>query len=161
MKHQCVITSHMTPTGDLALNPAMCPDWESNRRPFGLQPTLNPLSYTSQVGLFFFKLHFTDYYSCPNFPPFTPIHQAPPPLQAIPTSLFMFKGVSSLTTPFPTLYFTSPGSSVSTYLYFLVPSPLHPFLHIPSHLGMKTCSVSMILSLFLSLFRFFFRFNCW
>ena len=25
------------PTGDLARNPGMCPDWESNQRPFGLQ----------------------------------------------------------------------------------------------------------------------------
>ena len=27
----------MPPTGDLAHNPGMCPDWESNWRPFGLQ----------------------------------------------------------------------------------------------------------------------------
>ena len=26
-----------TPTGDLACNPGMCPDWESNWRPFGSQ----------------------------------------------------------------------------------------------------------------------------
>ena len=26
-----------TPTEDLARNPGMCPDWESNRRPFGSQ----------------------------------------------------------------------------------------------------------------------------
>ena len=26
----------------------MCPDWESNQQPFGSQPVLNPLSYTSQ-----------------------------------------------------------------------------------------------------------------
>ena len=25
------------PTGDLACNPGMCPDWELNQRPFGLQ----------------------------------------------------------------------------------------------------------------------------
>ena len=25
------------PTGDLACNPGMCPDWESNWRPFGSQ----------------------------------------------------------------------------------------------------------------------------
>ena len=25
------------PTGDLAGNPGMCPDWESNQRPFGSQ----------------------------------------------------------------------------------------------------------------------------
>ena len=35
-------------TGDLAHNPGMCPDWELNRRPLGLKPELNPLSYTSR-----------------------------------------------------------------------------------------------------------------
>ena len=29
-KYQCVVASHMPPTGDLACNPGMCPDWESN-----------------------------------------------------------------------------------------------------------------------------------
>ena len=29
-KHQSV-ASYMLPTGDLALNPGMCPDWELNR----------------------------------------------------------------------------------------------------------------------------------
>ena len=47
-KHPCVVASHVAPTGDLAHYPDMCPDWESNQQPFGLQPTLNPLSYTSQ-----------------------------------------------------------------------------------------------------------------
>ena len=36
-KHQCVVLSHMPPTGDLACNPGMCPNWESNRWPFGSQ----------------------------------------------------------------------------------------------------------------------------
>ena len=36
-KQQCVVASHTPPTGDLAHNPGMCPDWESNRRPFGFQ----------------------------------------------------------------------------------------------------------------------------
>ena len=36
-KHQCVVASRMPPTGDLARNPGMHPDWESNWRPFGLQ----------------------------------------------------------------------------------------------------------------------------
>ena len=36
-KHQCVIASCVSPTGDLAHNPGMCPDWELNQRPFGLQ----------------------------------------------------------------------------------------------------------------------------
>ena len=47
-KHPCVVASHAPPTGDLDYNPGMCPDWEWNRRPFGLQLMLNPLSYTSQ-----------------------------------------------------------------------------------------------------------------
>ena len=36
-KHQCVVASHVPPTGDLAHIPGMCPDWESNQRPFGSQ----------------------------------------------------------------------------------------------------------------------------
>ena len=36
-KYQCVVASHAPPTGDLARNPGMCPDWELNQRPFGLQ----------------------------------------------------------------------------------------------------------------------------
>ena len=36
-KHQCVVASHVPLTGDLACHPGMCPDWESNQQPFGLQ----------------------------------------------------------------------------------------------------------------------------
>ena len=36
-KYQCVVASHAPPTGDLASNPGMCPDCESNWRPFGSQ----------------------------------------------------------------------------------------------------------------------------
>ena len=36
-KHQCVVASPVSPTGDLAHNPRMCPDWESNQWPFGSQ----------------------------------------------------------------------------------------------------------------------------
>ena len=36
-KHQCVVTSHAPPTGDLACNPGLCPDWELNWGPFGSQ----------------------------------------------------------------------------------------------------------------------------
>ena len=36
-KHQCVVASCMPPMGDLAHNPGMCPDWESNQQPFGSQ----------------------------------------------------------------------------------------------------------------------------
>ena len=34
---QCVVASCLPPTGDLAHNPGMCPDWESNWQLFGLQ----------------------------------------------------------------------------------------------------------------------------
>ena len=36
-KYQCVVAFCAPPTGDLAHNPGMCPDWESNLRPFGSQ----------------------------------------------------------------------------------------------------------------------------
>ena len=36
-KHQCVVAAHVAPTGDLACNPGMCPDWELSPEPFGLQ----------------------------------------------------------------------------------------------------------------------------
>ena len=36
-KHQCVVASLASPTGDLARNPGMCPDWDSNQQPFGSQ----------------------------------------------------------------------------------------------------------------------------
>ena len=32
-----LVASLTPPTGDLAYNPGMCADWESNQRPFGLQ----------------------------------------------------------------------------------------------------------------------------
>ena len=55
----------MAPAGDLACNPGMCSDWESNWRAFGSQSVLNPLSYTSQDS-FLIK---TEYYSivCSSF----------------------------------------------------------------------------------------------
>ena len=30
-KHECVVASHAPPTGSLAHNPGMCPDWESHQ----------------------------------------------------------------------------------------------------------------------------------
>ena len=36
-KHQRVVASCVPPSGDLACNPGMCLDWESNQRPFGSQ----------------------------------------------------------------------------------------------------------------------------
>ena len=36
-KHQHVVASRVPPTGNLACNPGVCPDWELNQRPFGSQ----------------------------------------------------------------------------------------------------------------------------
>ena len=38
-KHR-LVASLMPPTGDLASNPCMCPDWEENGQPFGLRKHL-------------------------------------------------------------------------------------------------------------------------
>ena len=44
-----LVAFHTPPTGDLAHNPGMCPDWESNQIPLDFhRPVLNPLSHTSQ-----------------------------------------------------------------------------------------------------------------
>ena len=34
-KHQCVVASNIAPTGDLACNLGVCPDWESNCQALG------------------------------------------------------------------------------------------------------------------------------
>ena len=39
-KHQCVVASHITSTGDLACNPGVCPDWELNQQPFASQASI-------------------------------------------------------------------------------------------------------------------------
>ena len=46
-KHRSV-ASCMYPTGDQTYNLGMCPDGESNLRPFGLWDDTNPLSHNSQ-----------------------------------------------------------------------------------------------------------------
>ena len=48
-KHQYVVASSVPLTGGLACNPGMCPDWESNLRPFGLQASAQSTMHTSQV----------------------------------------------------------------------------------------------------------------
>ena len=60
--HQ-VVASHTPPAGDLACNPGMCPDWESNPRPFGFlvdaqstelhQPGLYPSFKCDFLGILF------------------------------------------------------------------------------------------------------------
>ena len=43
-----VLSSHTSPTGDLACSPDMCPDWESNWQPLVHRRSLNPLRLNSQ-----------------------------------------------------------------------------------------------------------------
>ena len=52
----CGCLSHAPLTGDLARNPGMCLDWESNQQHFGSQ-MLNPLSHTSQGQIVFHSLN--------------------------------------------------------------------------------------------------------
>ena len=47
-KHKCVVASQAPPTGDLARNPGMCPEWASNWQQIFHRLALNPLSHTSQ-----------------------------------------------------------------------------------------------------------------
>ena len=54
-KHQYVVASHVPPTGDLAHNPRVCPDWESNQRPFYLQAGAQSTE-PHQPGLILFEL---------------------------------------------------------------------------------------------------------
>ena len=53
-KHQCVVASHVPLAGDLARNPGMCSDWESNNHLLVCRPALNPLSHNSQGNVFVF-----------------------------------------------------------------------------------------------------------
>ena len=52
-KHQCGVASYVPPTGDLAHNSGMCPDWESNWGPFGLQDNMQSTE-PHQPGLIFY-----------------------------------------------------------------------------------------------------------
>ena len=54
--YQRVVASCALHTGDLARNPGMCPDWDLNWWSSGSQPTLNPLSYTSQ-GMYYYLVN--------------------------------------------------------------------------------------------------------
>ena len=57
-KRQCVVASHVPPTKDLAYNPGMCPDWESNQRPFGSQARAQSTEPHQPGPCFYFKYVF-------------------------------------------------------------------------------------------------------
>ena len=54
--HWCVVASCMPPTGDLACNPDLCTDWESNWQPLVHRLALSPMSCTSQGYVVFFRV---------------------------------------------------------------------------------------------------------
>ena len=51
-KHQCVVASCASAAGYLTHNPGLCPEWESNQRPFGLQASTQSTE-PHQPGLIF------------------------------------------------------------------------------------------------------------
>ena len=70
-----MVASHVPPAADLALNPGMCPDWESNQRPFGSQVGTGP----HQPGLIFYLLYciFTVSFLCLDIQNLTIVLQSP------------------------------------------------------------------------------------
>ena len=50
----------MVPTGDLAHNPGMCPDWESHWRPLGLWGNVQPTE-PHQLELLYFVFNRSSY----------------------------------------------------------------------------------------------------
>ena len=57
-KNQCVVSSHVPPSGNLASDPSMCPNWELNWRLFSSQAGTQPTD-SHQLGhaIFFLKTH--------------------------------------------------------------------------------------------------------
>ena len=52
VKHQCLVASSIPHTRDMACNPGMCPDWESNQHCFGSQARAQSIEL-HQPGLHF------------------------------------------------------------------------------------------------------------
>ena len=64
-KHKYVVACCTPPTGNLAHNPGMCPDWESNRQPFGSQAgTQSTEPHQPGLGCFFKKTETYTYLYC-------------------------------------------------------------------------------------------------
>ena len=80
-KQQCVVVSRVFPTGDLAHNLGMCPDWGSNQQPFGSQAGAQstephqpgPISYTIlNIPCLFYAYQFCFLIPVPFSPLFPP-----------------------------------------------------------------------------------------
>ena len=65
-KHQCVVAPPMPPTGDLACNPAMCPDAAGNWTgdPLLRSLMLSPLNHTSQASFVFLTMLLIFFFLC-------------------------------------------------------------------------------------------------
>ena len=90
-KHQCVAASCVPPTWGWVCNPHMCPDWESNQRPFALQSSTQSTEQ-HQPGLNTF------FYCCSS----TVVSIFSPPLPPAPPSIlppFGFVHVSFIHVP--------------------------------------------------------------
>ena len=95
----------MSPSGDLACNPGLCPNWESNWLPWSSQagtesteshqPGLPISSLKWGFGIHYFSVLFKIFlllfnYSCPSFPPITlPCSTHPLPSTFSPPHLFV------------------------------------------------------------------------
>ena len=89
-------------------------------------------------------------YSCPNFSLLAHLHPAPPAPWGNPYTT-VHRSCLQVLWLLHSLYCTlhAHGYSVTIYLYFLIPSPLHPFPHMPFPFGTHQNSLHiMILSLF-------------
>ena len=172
-KHHCVVASRTTFTGDLACNPGMCPDWESNLWPFSLQASTQSTE-SNQPGpictSFFFKVYFIDYditvvpFFFSPFP--SSLHSPLPCSTSLPLSSSPWViHRSSLASPFPTLFLTSPCLFCAYLLCFLFPVSFPPILPIllptDSHpRDLHFCDSVPVLIVCLVLFLFF-RLSCW
>ena len=65
-RHQCAIASHVSRTEDLVHNPGMCPDWESNQRPFDSQAGTQSTE-PHQPGLFLYFFNYSNILEISNF----------------------------------------------------------------------------------------------
>ena len=96
------------------------------------------------------------YYSCPKFSAFAPLHPALLTLSGNPHTIVHVYGLCiQVLWLLDILYCTSHshGYSLTTYLYFWIPSPLHPFPYTPLPSKCSPypwcCLCSCLLSLFL------------
>ncbi|KAF6081956.1 hypothetical protein HJG60_008932 [Phyllostomus discolor] len=116
----------------MACTPGMCPDWESNLRYFGLQPELNPLSYTSQGYFFISQSQFAFSVILYWFQVHSVVVRRSCTLQSVPRPLFpaparpLHTGITVSPTTFPGLDFAPRGLFCNHPSHRSIPSPFSP-----------------------------------